>query len=260
MGICGLNMKNLKSVSLTLILLLLSHKSAAIAFSSYRLLLDNKNPEAEFIISSQDPYEQLCTLGLTDIVFDENEKRVPQEGAGLPAISARNLFRYSPKEFKIAPGGYQQIRFKYRRKRTKTPAEYRSYLSFSCESLAKVTKSNEQTSIKPQIRYHLPVIVRTGDIAVEVNFSDLEIANKKVTFTLSRSGKRSIYGNLEVINNKTKKVIHLQKGITLPLEVTKKELTLPILNVDPALIDIQFVEDKNGSGDVVAKISLASEL
>lgn len=240
----------------TFIFLLISQDVFAVGISTYRIKLDNDKTESEFIVFNKSAINQQCSITLSDISFNEFGERVKTQDPDPLDISAKKLLRYSPKNFQIVGNGSQSIRFQYRRKRTSSPQEYRSYLSLMCDSVLNDALLETQVSITPKLRINVPIIVRTGEIPVEVMFSNTSYNNGKLTVEVTKVGKRSVYGLLEVVNRTTGEVISVQKGFSLHTEVTKNTHEFFIKNLDVSNIDIQFREDTQLSGDLVIKQSL----
>jgi hypothetical protein len=249
-------MKKLIVVSSLLLISLLSGKSMAISITTYRLLINNTQPEADFYVFSDEIFDQACKITLRDYVFDENGNSKEHEGSELPDISAKKLLRYSPRNFELKAGASQKVHFKYRRMSSKTPTEYRSYLALDCKQLNEQRQSRAQTDIKPNLRHNIPIIVRTGNIEIDIKFSAINVTNNILSFSLSKSGERSVYGDIVLINNQTNEEIHRQRAVSLPVEVDKVSISLPLLALSPNLIDIQFIEDEQLSGDSIVKVSV----
>tara|TARA_R110001583_G_scaffold9788_2_gene45935 strand:- start:52883 stop:53638 length:756 start_codon:yes stop_codon:yes gene_type:complete len=249
-------MKKIIVVSLLLFISLLSAKSMAISITTYRLLINNTQPEADFYVFSNEIYDQACNITLRDYVFDKNGNSKEHKGSERPDISAKKLLRYSPRRFELKAGASQKVHFKYRRKKSKIPTEYRSYLSLDCKQLNEKRESKAQTDIKPNLRHNIPIIVRTGNIEVDIKFSEINVTNNIISFSLNKSGKRSVYGDVVLINNQNNEEIHRKRAVSLPVEVDKMSIILPLLKLSPNLIDIQFIEDKKLSGDANVKVSV----
>lgn len=251
-------MKKLIVVSLLLFISLLSANSMAISITAYRVLIDNTQPEADFYIFSDEIDDQACRISLRDYVFDENGKSKVHEGRELADISAQKLLRYSPRNFELKAGSSQKVHFKFRRKKSKIPTEYRSYLSLDCKQLNEKKQSDSQTEITPHLRHNIPIIVRTGKIEVDIKLSkiNVNVTDNIVSFTLGKSGKRSVYGDIVLINKQNNEEVYRKKAVSLPLEVDKVSITLPLVKLSPNLLEIQFIEDKELSGDANLKVSL----
>jgi len=215
---------NAKVYSLFIIVLLslISQQAYAVALSTYRIKLDNSNTETEFFVFNKSLITQQCSITLIDILYNENGDEISYEGTELPPISAKKHLKYSPRHFDLKGHNSQSVRFKYRRKRTSNPQEFRSYLSLLCDNIIDDETAKLQISVTPRLRINIPIIVRTGDIPVEIKFSKITYANDKLSIGVTKIGERSIYGNLEVVNKTTGKVIVLQKAFSLHAEVTKK--------------------------------------
>jgi len=249
---------NVKCYFLPLFILisLLSQQAYAVGLSTYRIKLDNANPETDFLVFNKSLIAQQCSIELSDLVFNENGENISYKGSEPPDISAKKLLKYSPRHFELRGNGSQSIRFKYRRKRTQTPQEFRSYLSLMCDNMLNDESSKLQISVTPRLRINIPIIVRTGEIPIKVAFSKTTYINDKLSIEVTKIGKRSIYGYLEVVDKTTGKIIRSQKAFSLHAEVTTNTHEFTVKNLDLSNVDIQFIEDKKLSGDYAIRKSV----
>lgn len=231
--------------------LLVSFENSALGLSTFRIYLDFDHREKSFIVYNKDAYSQRCQLSLRHFVYDEVGGMEPYEGEKLPALSAKKIIKFSPKKFRIDPGKAQAVRFMVRRKANVEAKEYRSYLSVTCifdDEDVKNASSNE-ARIMPTLRHNVPIIVRTGDIPVEINFSDMSILKDTLTLNLNRLGQRSIYGHIEVVDIRNDKVIAHKNQVSMHIETKTKTFTFNIMNTPAESIKLRFIEDEALSGN-----------
>src|SRR5690606_5322061 len=98
--------------------------------------------------------------------------------------------------------------------------EYRSHLSFhaipevaaEADIEAEAVK-NGQVAVRliPVYGVSIPVIVRHGDLKASAGISNVKLSGKTLTFTLTRSGGKSLYGDL-VATDSEKKLVGEARG------------------------------------------------
>lgn len=132
----------------------------------------------------------------------------PDEGQ----LFADKYLRFFPRSVTLPPNGSQVIRMQYRKMPDMQIGEYRSHVYFRAvpkESLLgdeASTKDSTSIGVKlvPIFGISIPVIVRNGDLQVQVNLTDIKLDLKSDTVpnlavTFERLGNKSIYGDLSVM-------------------------------------------------------------
>lgn len=145
---------------------------------------------------------------LEDGRFEEVDEEQPGE------LFATDLIRFAPRRVNLEPNQSQTIRILVRKPRDLPAGEYRSHMLFraipdspSGQSAESLNAPAEGLSIRltPVFGVTIPVIVRHGNLGVEVSVSSAELqtareneARSAIAVRLVRSGQRSIYGNVMV--------------------------------------------------------------
>lgn len=250
----------LLTTTFALLLILISIKSHAIHISTYRILLDDEKRNAEFIVSNSDLIEQDCKIILKHYHADDNGKILDYEGNKIPDNSAKPWLRYSPRKFVLTPKNKQTIRFTMRRKPNSRSDEYRSFVSVDCTPVRGSNQNAQLISFAPKIVHTVPLIVRVGDVTAQVGISAIAVNNTgAISFQLMREGNRSIYGNVELIDNTTDEVVSSIRGTSVFVENDHRKLTLPSRGKNPKNLSIRFIEDKFLSGDIVVEKRVMSD-
>lgn len=248
------------------ILLAVSTSSFAVSLGTYRIYLDRQHRDYDFIISNRDPVPQNCKLNLTHYNMDKNGTPQLVEGDVLPDNSAVNLLRYSPRNFSIDPQGRQTVRFRMRNQSGVEKKEYRSYLEVNCQMVEDKTeiidgKLNSQVagiSLTPQLVHQVPIIVRPFNLDIQVEITDInvDLNNDTVTFAVKRSGERSIFFDIELINKNNNTRIALKKNGKIYPENNEKVLTLRAKGIPSEDLLIRLTEDKRTGGDLILEKSV----
>ena len=100
----------------------------------------------------------------------------------------------------------------------------------------------------------IPIFVRSGDLQATVSFADagFDQETSKLTFTMNRSGNRSVYGDIEIFSGHEDPVL-LGKvsGVAIYTEVNSLSLD-QVLKEEPqsGSLKISFLEDEKYGGDI----------
>jgi len=239
---------------LTLFLIENCHVSYAISLTSYRIYLDKNFRTESFVIFNRTLTAEDCQLSFIDFPFDKASNIGKKITGMTPKTSATNLVRFSPKKFQIKGGSNQTVRFSLRRKANTPVSEYHSYLSINCGKSIDDSNNNNngRISLSPRLVHNIPVIARTGELTAALNFSDIHIdEGGKLVFKLNRSGNRSVYGVIEIINKTNGNVINYLQGVSLYAQSDYRafDFSLPE-GTDINSLRIRFKEDSKYGGSI----------
>lgn len=249
---------NIKKFLFSAVLLITPLSSQAVSLTSYRLYLDDNNRTESFIIFAKGNVPESCTLGLKHFNFDEVGNMALHKDKKLPENSSKPWIRFSPKKFTVQPRTPQTIRFTMRRKPNTEANEYRSYLSVACKEIKEQVKKEGEAgrptvTVQPNLVQNVPVIVRTGPLKVQASFENINIEEDLLTANLIRSGERSLYGRLSVVNNKSDEEYRFLTSVSIYPETTSYNVKFSLKGDDmPPLEDLalKFVEDENYGGSL----------
>tara|TARA_R110000868_G_scaffold173576_1_gene409767 strand:- start:234 stop:1040 length:807 start_codon:yes stop_codon:yes gene_type:complete len=261
MRIKFLTAKLAASLGLLSVMLTMPLTSNAVNLTTYRIYLDDNNRSESFIVFTRDVVPEDCTLNMKHFSFDQNGKMSLYSGSELPANSAEEWVRFSPRNFVIQPGKPQTIRFSMRRKPNTESQEYRSYVSVACEDIVaepaqkdpNAPKDRPTVSVKPKLVQNVPLIIRTGPLDVEASFSDIQIKGNIVHGNILRSGKRSLYGRIALVNKKNDEEIAFIDAVSVYPETTSYSFEISALNDDNIPVEqmaLKFIEDEIYGGSL----------
>lgn len=123
---------------------------------------------------------------------------------------ADSYLRFFPRSVTLAPNEAQVVRMQFRRKPDMKDAEYRSHVYFRAvpdEKPLGDLPAQDSASIGirliPIFGISIPVIVRVGDLKVDVDIINATVLAKsdsitELALTFSRKGDKSVYGDLTV--------------------------------------------------------------
>lgn len=191
--------------------------------------------------------------------------------------SATEMLRWSPRRIALPPNESQTIRIMARIPPELPPGEYRTHFSvMQVPAGAGEGVSIEQASgqrkggsigvrIVPRFGISIPVIVRVGETTLETGLRDLVVkaiggGRSAVTFTITRSGTRSAFGNITVAPAGSGKAIATIKGVGVYPEIDERFMTVPIDPEAPvsafargARLTVTYTDDDFRPGEVLAR-------
>lgn len=195
-----------------------------------------------------------------------------EDGEAAPEVNfADDMIRFAPRRVTVPPGGSQQVRLLLRRPKNLKQGEYRAHLRILTE--AESRPFSEQETDKPAVRLSvqpgisLPVFVRHGKLEADVSISEAKLATAEngleVSFRISRTGDRSVYGDFDFVCNDggEEKILQTVRGIAVYAETSYRDLKYK-LNVSDTTaancskVDVVYRADANDNqygGKVLAQ-------
>jgi len=233
---------------------LISLSAQAVTISEYRIYLDEDKRNVSFVIFNRESSHQNCSLSLTHNDFDIESRMTHLENNIIPKNSAKDWIRYSPQEFSLTPGQSQMVRFTMRRKANAQDGEYRSYLLIDCglaPSSDEKDKTKPQVALQTKLVHSVPIIVRSGRLEASVWIDNIQTSENELRFTLNRKGNRSVYGDIELINKKSGKIIAIQRNFSIYPESERFNFSLNRQNIELNDLKIRFIENKLYGGNII---------
>jgi hypothetical protein len=242
---------------------LISIQSEAASISTYRIYLDNDHRQEKFIVKNGSVIPEKCETSFSYLAYDESssvKKLTTEEQEKLSAPSLKRL-RYSPKKFILQPKSFQYIALNYSRQINDTPKEYRTYLNIKCIQIDDQVKQG--ITLKPAIMHAVPLVIRTGkstDLDANLTFSQVKQQNDSIAFRLDHQGNRSVYGDLNLVDEEGKKLTVLQRNIVIYPEMRYKDFDFSLLGFDNKNLKIEFLETGAYSHKKRFELSLKGEM
>lgn len=236
----------------------------------------------EVIVFNRAAGTAVYSVGLVERIMTPEGNLVDPEQASPEARarlkSASSWLRYSPRQVTLGPNESQTVRIQARRPADLPPGEYRAHFTVSATppqdagldvATAAGAADNNQIAIRltPVYGISIPVIVRTGDLAVQAQIEGLRVAqvggSKAAQFTVTRSGDRSLYGAFQValVNGGDAKQIAEIRGVGVYPEIESRDITIPLPD-DVALpagsrLRVSYIDDDAKPGAVLAQAEVA---
>ncbi|MDR6833293.1 MULTISPECIES: molecular chaperone [unclassified Sphingopyxis] len=203
--------------------------------------------------------KRMTAAGGLDEIAEENMS--PAERAALDMIA------FSPRRVTLPPNQPQVIRVGVRIPEGTPAGEYRAHMLFRAvpdavaAAPAETAKpaSGVSIALTPIYGITIPVIVRVGDLGAEAVIGDAWVAETPdgpaFNFGLTRSGNRSVYGDIEVTRPGAPEPLLVARGIAVYPEVAAREVSL---RVPPELaaklkgpVHIRYSEDREIGGGTI---------
>jgi len=248
-----------------------------------RILLDGRTRAATVFLSNRSDEAATYRISLAFYRMREDGALIPADSTFTEAENfAAEVLRYSPRRVVIPAGGSQTVRLLVRRPagRNVDDQEFRAHLSVC--SVPTVPRLREVEEIPPDLPEEnfvarlvasvetlVPIIVRFGHPEAQLAVSATSIlplgpeGRPAVTFTLDRTGQRSLYGDLTVTHvNPTGRETQLFYGRGIAIytpnprrvfTITPRDTTLD-LRAGHVLMHYQETEDGGGDLQVRAEI------
>ncbi|MGD8570054.1 MAG: fimbria/pilus periplasmic chaperone [Gammaproteobacteria bacterium] len=169
------------------------------------------------------------------------EAKSPQVGE----LFADKMIRFAPRQVVLEPGKSQVVRLSLRKRANMKPGEYRSHMLFNAipenagadiKSIAK--NDNISINLTAIVSIAIPVIVRHGETQASVSFASIQYkpadkpdAPPQLMMEMSRSGNRSVYGDLLsefVADNGSSTVVARVNGVAVYTPNPSRRISLPL--------------------------------
>ena len=196
--------------------------------------------------------------GLDEIA---EEKATPAERAALDMIV------FSPRRVTLPPNQPQVVRVGVRVPEGLPPGEYRAHMLFravpdvvpAVAGEAKSASTGVSIALTPIYGITIPVIVRVGDLGAEAVIGEAWVSEDAdgpaFNFDLSRTGDRSVYGDIEVTRPGVAEPLLVARGIAVYPEVTARTVSLRVPDEVAAKLKgpvrIRYSEDREIGGGTI---------
>jgi len=179
--------------------------------------------------------------------------------------TALAMISYAPRRVTLPPNQPQVIRVGARLAADTPDGEYRGHMLFRAvpeATPATAPTGSQGVSVALNVQYgvRIPVIVRKGPLQATATMSDVHLSRvdgqPALAFRLTRSGDRSVYGNIRVTKPGVAKPVFEARGLAIYAELPARTVQLTLRPEEAAAmtgpVKVQYVED-NDSGSVIAE-------
>lgn len=221
-------------------------QSEAVSIGTYRIYLDSEHSEQKFMVKNSSTAKEKCDISFDYMAYSEGGTQViklSSEDKLTLSEPARKRMRYSPRQFIIEPKSTQYVAFSYHRQINDKPGEYRTYANVKCLKIDDGVI--EGITLSPNIVHSVPLIIRSGkstDLDVNLVFSQIKLQESSIAFRLEHHGSRSVYGDLNLINDKGDTLKLLQKNVVIYPEMKYKDFAFSLSEFNDKNLLIEFRE------------------
>ncbi|KGB52865.1 fimbrial biogenesis chaperone [Sphingopyxis sp. LC363] len=203
--------------------------------------------------------KRMTAVGGLDEIAEENI--TPAERAALDMIV------FSPRRVTLPPNQPQVVRVGVRVPEGTPAGEYRAHMLFRAVPDAVATNAAEakpastgvSIALTPIYGITIPVIVRVGDLGAEAAIGDAWVSEgaegPAFNFDLSRTGGRSVYGDIEVTRPGVAEPLLVARGIAVYPEVAARTVSLRVPDDVAAKLKgpvrIRYSEDREIGGGTI---------
>ena len=149
---------------------------------------------------------------------------------------AQQMIAYAPRRVTLEPNQPQSIRVGVRPPPNLPDGEYRVHLLFRAipdprpATAAQVAAEGIAIDLRPIYGVTIPVIVRAGQLAAQAAISDAKLTTDEgkpaISFELTRTGNRSLYGDVLVVKPGKSDPVIAVRGIAVYTEVTRRSVVV----------------------------------
>ena len=203
--------------------------------------------------------KRMTAVGGLDEIAEENV--TPAERAALDMIV------FSPRRVTLPPNQPQVVRVGVRVPEGTPAGEYRAHMLFRAvpdavaanAAEAKPASTGVSIALTPIYGITIPVIVRVGDLGAEAAIGDAWVSEgaegPAFNFDLSRTGGRSVYGDIEVTRPGVAEPLLVARGIAVYPEVAARTVSLRVPDEVAAKLKgpvrIRYSEDREIGGGTI---------
>ena len=246
--------------------------------SPTRVVFTDLDRNAQITLVNHGPETGLYRLSITRMRMALDGRIVEIETAEPGEQFADTLVRFSPRQVELEPGTPQTVRLQFRLPPDLPPGEYRSHLLIRAVPRLEApvapdsaVGSEVRILLTPIFGAAIPVIVRHGRTEATVAIEQATLVPAKaagepdqVAFELTRSGTRSVYGDITVSHQGQKgrrQVVARLKGVAVYTPNPRRRLEIPLQSpagdLGPGRLEVRFEESGHGHVPVaIAAIDL----
>jgi P pilus assembly chaperone PapD len=151
----------------------------------------------------------------------------------------QDMIMFSPRRVTLVPNQPQSIRIAARAPQGLADGEYRVHLLFRAIPPSKPVTDKPADApkglsfaITPIYGVTIPVIVRLGQLEVKAGIANVQLDEKggrpAVSLDLTRTGKRSTFGEVRVLKPGVKEPIAVQRAVAVYTELGSRKVVVPI--------------------------------
>lgn len=218
------------------------------------------------------PATYRISLELRRMTDDGNLETVDEASYTPDQQALLAMFRYAPRRIVLPPNQPQSVRISARPPEGMADGEYRVHMTFrAVPDTQAIETAGEPPSasgltirLTPIYGVTIPVILRRGQLSGGAAIDDAAIVRDNgepaLRVAMTRTGDRSVYGEIRVVAPGVKQPAYLVRGIAIYPEVTKRSLQLALSPAQVAALkgpmQVEYREMPEAGGKLIAAKSV----
>ncbi len=201
------------------------------------------------------------SLELKRMTPDGQLETIAEDTADPRERQALAMISYAPRRVTLAPNQPQAIRIGVRAPADLPDGEYRAHMLFrgvpearSVTDTAPPTTGGVSIRLTPLYGLSIPIIVRQGRLVSAATIGDVGLASgpdgPTLRVHLTRTGDKSIYGQLRVRAGNTDKPVTLVNGVAIYTDLTDRDVVLRLDEAEAAALHgpvaVDYLENRDG--------------
>ncbi|MBU7589090.1 MAG: molecular chaperone [Sphingopyxis terrae] len=245
-----------------------AHAAGDLLVAPTRVILDgSRGTEVVLNNIGTDPATYRVSLEIKRMTAEGGLDEIDEANANAAERAALDMIAFSPRRVTLPPNQPQVIRIGVRIPEGLAPGEYRAHMLFravpdaapAVADPAKPTGDGVSIALTPIYGITIPIIVRVGDLAATAKIGEAWVENTRdgpaFNFHLTRTGNRSVYGDIAVTRPGVAEPLLLARGIAVYPEVGDRTVSLRVpAEVAAKLkgpVQIRYSEDREVGGATI---------
>lgn len=245
-----------------------AHAAGDLLVAPTRVILDgSRGTEVVLNNIGIDPATYRVSLEIKRMTAEGGLDEIDEANANAAERAALDMIAFSPRRVTLPPNQPQVIRIGVRIPEGLAPGEYRAHMLFRAvpdaappvADPAKPAGDGVSIALTPIYGITIPIIVRVGDLAATAKIGEAWVENTRdgpaFNFHLTRTGNRSVYGDIAVTRPGVAEPLLLARGIAVYPEVGDRTVSLRVpAEVAAKLkgpVQIRYSEDREVGGATI---------
>jgi hypothetical protein len=246
-----------------------AHAAGDLLVAPTRLILDgSRGTEVVLNNIGSEPATYRISLEIKRMTAEGGLDEIAEENATSAERTALDMIAFSPRRVTLPPNQPQVVRVGVRVPEGTPAGEYRAHMLFRAvpdavaaapADPAKPASEGVSIALTPIYGITIPVIVRVGNLGAEAVIGDAWVSETQdgpaFNFDLTRTGSRSVYGDVEVTRPGVPEPLLVARGIAVYPEVGARKVSLRVPGELAAKLKgpvrIRYSEDREIGGGTI---------
>ena len=245
-----------------------AHAAGDLLVAPTRVILDgSRGTEVVLNNIGAEPATYRGSLEVKRMTAEGGLDEIDEANANAAERAALDMIAFSPRRVTLPPNQPQVIRIGVRIPEGLAPGEYRAHMLFravpdaapAVADPAKPKGEGVSIALTPIYGITIPIIVRVGDLAATAKIGEAWVGDTRdgsaFNFHLTRTGNRSVYGDIAVTRPGVAEPLLLARGIAVYPEVGERTVSLRVpAEVAAKLkgpVQIRYSEDREVGGATI---------